>query len=653
MHPDYQALFDSAPGRFLVLAPDPPRFTIVAATQAFLRTVQARKDDVLGHGLFEMFAQAQDGAAPGLRASLELALAQRAPDAVAVPRYAPHRPPEGDGAAAVPRWWRTLNTPVLDADGSVRYLIHSIEEAGSGEGVVREAPGRGEEAPFGTLFDRMAEGFALLDVLRDAAGRSSDARLVLANPAFRRLAGSEPGQALSSSLRAALPEFAAAWLERLAQVAWDGQPTRFETSLGPFGRWYEISACPALPGSCALLCFDVTARRQAQEELRLSEELFATAFANNPAAIVMSRFEDGVVLDVNDTWLAMAGETRAGAIGRSARHFWPSPEDAQRFLQELRDKGGVQGWEQEFHRPNGDPLTVQISAQLLNVRGEPTILSALVDITAHKRAENELQALNATLERRVAERTAELAAARDAAEAANRAKSTFLAHMSHEIRTPLNAVIGLSQLLSRMTLPERALVYAGHISQAGDQLLALTNDVLDISRIEAGEVHLERVPFELQPLLQAVCGIVQPQADAKRLALVLEAPATLPAHLLGDPLRLKQVLLNLLGNALKFTPAGSVTLRVRELARVVGRSKLCLEVIDTGIGIAPEAQERVFDPFIQADGSTTRRFGGTGLGLSIVQRLVDMMGGQLALDSQPGRGSTFAVTLILDLPEEL
>jgi signal transduction histidine kinase len=237
------------------------------------------------------------------------------------------------------------------------------------------------------------------------------------------------------------------------------------------------------------------------------------------------------------------------------------------------------------------------------------------------------------------------------AEAANLAKSTFLAHMSHEIRTPLNAVIGLSQLLSRMELPERALNFVGHIGQAGEQLLALTNDVLDLSRIEAGELHLERLPFELPSVLQAVCGIVEPQASGKGLALHCDVSPALPRRLLGDALRLKQVLLNLLGNAVKFTSKGSVTLRVRELARANSHSKLSFEVTDTGIGMTPEAQQCIFEPFVQVDGSITRRYGGSELGLSIVQRLVDMMGGTLELESVPGQGSTFSVTLTMTVDE--
>jgi signal transduction histidine kinase len=160
------------------------------------------------------------------------------------------------------------------------------------------------------------------------------------------------------------------------------------------------------------------------------------------------------------------------------------------------------------------------------------------------------------------------------------------------------------------------------------------------------------VPFELAELLEAACALVRPQAGAKGLQLRVDAPPGLRARLRGDPLRLKQVLINLLGNAVKFTEAGSVTLRVRELSRADGHARLDLEVVDTGIGIAPEAQAHIFEPFSQADSSTTRRFGGTGLGLSIVRRLVAMMDGELHLLSRPGQGSTFGVTLELEIVEQ-
>ncbi|NML15635.1 sensor histidine kinase, partial [Azohydromonas caseinilytica] len=203
--------------------------------------------------------------------------------------------------------------------------------------------------------------------------------------------------------------------------------------------------------------------------------------------------------------------------------------------------------------------------------------------------------------------------------------------------------------------------FVGHIGAAGEQLLALVNDVLDLSKIEAGEMTLEQLPFAPQALLEEVVAQARVHAAHKGLALNLAAAPDLPPRLCGDPVRLKQVLSNLLGNAVKFTQTGHVTLRVQRLDdppqdpapvpdAASERATLCFEVEDSGIGIAPEVQARVFEAFTQADSSTTRRFGGTGLGLSIVRRLVALMGGTLALDSAPGRGSTFTVTLTLAVP---
>jgi signal transduction histidine kinase len=238
------------------------------------------------------------------------------------------------------------------------------------------------------------------------------------------------------------------------------------------------------------------------------------------------------------------------------------------------------------------------------------------------------------------------------AEAANRAKSVFLAHMSHEIRTPLNAVIGLSELLQRMPLEDKQRSYVQHIASAGTQLLALVNDVLDVSKIEAGEMRLDEQPFETRPLLQALLPPAELQAAHKPLRVQLEIDPALPMRLRGDAPRLRQVLSNLLANAVKFTAEGHVTLRARLLRREGPRAWLGFEVSDTGIGIAPEMQQAVFEPFTQADASTTRRFGGTGLGLSIVKRLVEMMGGEVALHSAPGQGSTFSVTLALEVVDD-
>ncbi|WP_198321129.1 PAS domain-containing sensor histidine kinase [Azohydromonas aeria] len=235
------------------------------------------------------------------------------------------------------------------------------------------------------------------------------------------------------------------------------------------------------------------------------------------------------------------------------------------------------------------------------------------------------------------------------AEAASAAKNAFLANMSHELRTPLNAIIGLGHVLQQMALPPQAQAYVGHIGDAGAHLLQLTNDVLDLSRIEAGQLRFEAVVFELRPLLHEVLAVLQPQAEAKGLRLLAELAPELPRSLVSDPLRLRQVLLNLLSNAVKFTDAGDVTLRARVLVRDGRQVLLRLDVADTGIGIDPLALPHLFEPFTQADVSATRRHGGSGLGLSIVRRLVDLMGGTLLVSSQPGQGSTFSLKLPFDV----
>jgi signal transduction histidine kinase len=243
-----------------------------------------------------------------------------------------------------------------------------------------------------------------------------------------------------------------------------------------------------------------------------------------------------------------------------------------------------------------------------------------------------------------------LASAKESAEAANKAKSEFLANMSHELRTPMNGVIGMIELARMNTLDDETQEYLSIAQTSANGLLAILNDILDVSKIEAGKLHIEHTPFEFARLIGDVLRLMAPEIKDKGLVSTCSLPADLPETLIGDPLRIRQVLLNLIGNAIKFTLAGSIAVSVRIVERGASDMRLAVDIADTGIGIPADRLESIFHAFVQADTSTTRNFGGTGLGLTISSQLVELMGGRLTVRSQEGVGSTFSFTLRLGLP---
>ncbi|MGM9489294.1 response regulator [Ideonella sp. YS5] len=262
-----------------------------------------------------------------------------------------------------------------------------------------------------------------------------------------------------------------------------------------------------------------------------------------------------------------------------------------------------------------------------------------------RRSRAEVRELADTLERRVSERTEQLERAQHAAEVATRAKSEFLANMSHEIRTPMNAILGMSYLALQGGLDARQRNYVEKVHGAAESLLGVINDILDFSKIEAGKLEIETVAFQLGDVLDQLANLVGMRVEEKGLELLFALPPDLPGDLMGDPSRLGQILLNLVNNAVKFTERGEVMVAVRPVERTAERVTLRFEVRDSGIGMTAESRERLFQPFTQADASTSRRYGGTGLGLAICRHLVQSMGGEIGVESEPGRGSCFHFTL--------
>ena len=337
-------------------------------------------------------------------------------------------------------------------------------------------------------------------------------------------------------------------------------------------------------------------------------------------------------MDANPLALAMAGRRREEVIGHECHRF-VCP--AERSRCPICDLGGtVDNSERKLLRADGTLLPILKTAVPIMLRGRKVLLESFVDISERKRAQEELLA------------------AKERAEEASKAKSQFLANMSHEIRTPMNGVLGMAELLVGTELTERQKKFAQAIRGSGEHLLKIINDILDFSRIESGRIELETLNFNMRQALEQTVDLFAEQAIRKNIELALDIPPSMPIAVRGDPGRLRQVLMNLVGNAIKFTEKGEVVLRASRRRRRTARRRSVFEVADTGIGIPPEQQARLFDAFTQADASTTRRFGGSGLGLAISKQLVQLMGGQIGLTSVMGQGTTFSFSISLALQPE-
>ena len=381
---------------------------------------------------------------------------------------------------------------------------------------------------------------------------------------------------------------------------------------------------------------DVTERRRSEDALRATEELFRTAFEEAPFGMCLTAL-DGRYLKANTSLCQILGYSRQELLAGAWQRI-THPDDL-----ELSRQAG--------DRLRGDPATsIEFEKRYIHKSGP--VIWVRLKISAVTNDRHELSHYithveDITARRRAAE---ELVEAKEAAESANCAKSQFLANMSHEIRTPMNGIIGMTGLALDTELNEVQRDYLNAVRTSGESLLTLINDILDFSKIEAGKFTLESVELDLDQTLQEILRMLAVPAHEKGLELLYENRTDLPDCLLGDPGRLRQVVVNLLGNAIKFTESGEVSLAVLEAREQEHGLTVHLAVLDTGIGIAPEWKDRIFDAFVQADGTNTRNYGGTGLGLSICSRLIGFMGGRLWVESEVGRGSVFHFTVNFAIP---
>jgi two-component system, sensor histidine kinase and response regulator len=345
---------------------------------------------------------------------------------------------------------------------------------------------------------------------------------------------------------------------------------------------------------------------------------------------------------VNDSFTRLTGYTAAEVVGKKTSELiyfsGTNAETVQRVRASFAALQGIR-FEVLVRSRNGREWWLDTDAQPLfdSQGGHQGWVCIQTDVTEHRLAEEQRRLAT----ERLAQAAEQLRVAKEAAEAANKAKSEFVANMSHEIRTPLNGVIGMTALLLDTPLRDDQREFAEIARSSGESLLAVLNDVLDFSKIEAGEMTIEHIDFDLLAVFEQSVDAIALKAAEKGLEVILDLDPALPAGVRGDPTRLRQVVLNLLSNAVKFTEMGEVRLSVRVLDGAPARVRLHVEVADSGQGLSEQQRERLFMPFVQADTSTTRRFGGTGLGLSICRRLIELMGGSIGVDSTPGVGSCF------------
>ena len=414
----------------------------------------------------------------------------------------------------------------------------------------------------------------------------------------------------------------------IAEAVANATVQQFERTL-PSGGVIEVRRGPLADGGFVSTYTDISARREAEARARQSTELMASALEVTGAGLAIYNEADELVF-CNDLYKALDPEmadlfvphAKYEDILRASLRRQMPPQAEERpeewIAQRVRDHRLSGNWERRL--PDGRTLRV-----VERPMPDGHVASFRFDIT-------------------------ELVQTTEAAQAASQAKSQFLANMSHEIRTPMNAILGMLTLLRKTPLGPRQLDYASKTERAARSLLGLLNDILDFSKVEAGKLALDPHPFEIDHLLRDLAVVLSASVGDKEIDVLFDIDPAMPSALVGDALRLRQVLVNLAGNAIKFTEHGEVAISLR--ARPAGSGAVLLDVAvrDTGIGIAPENQHRIFQGFTQAESSTTRRFGGTGLGLVISQRLVALMGGELSLHSELGQGTCFSFSIPLDLP---
>ncbi len=538
-----------------------------------------------------------------------------------------------DGTVQWLRWevhpWYTVDHNI----GGIVIFSEDITERKQAENNLAES-----EKRYRTLFENMNAGFVLFEVVQDAQGTPVDLIILAANKGFVLTTGLDIQEVVGKRLTEVLPGIendAADWIGTYGEIALTGEPRWFEQGSELLGVYYSVAAFQAGPKLCAVTFIDISERKQAEEELRLSEELFSNAFHAGPTGMTITRIVDGQFLDANQSFCEMFEFSRDEVIGHTSTelNMW-TPEERARLIQRQLETGGLRNFELVARSKSGRLIDVLFSSKEILIRGEACHLTTLIDITERKKIEEEIRQLNASLEQRVADRTAQL-------EAKTRELEAFNYSVSHDLKAPLRGIDGYSRLLledydDRLDSDGRAFLH--NIRLAAGQMNQLIDDLLAYSRLERRDLAIRQV--DPQKIAQSLVAEFAGETQARSISIGVKVPSS-TAY--ADPEGLKIALRNLIDNALKFTLKTANP--VIEIGGYETETSCILWVRDNGIGFDMQYHDRIFDIFQRLH--RVEDYAGTGIGLAIVRKAIERMNGRVWAESEPGHGATF----FLEIPK--